>query len=202
MKPKTQLRILDHIRRHQTASVRELSQFLGMTGANIRHHIVMLESNDLIEIVCLRKKGRGRPAHIYGVSRHLMGNGLDVLAGNLLEIWLLSETDGNRDNLMRTLGERLAGPRDDMLTDTNRLSRALEKLNEMHYQARWEARAAGPRFILGYCPYAAIISEHPELCRMDKFLLEAKLGTSMMHAEKLQLSDKGLPFCAFQTMGK
>ena len=197
MKPTTRLRILAHFRKHQTASVRELSHFLGMSGANIRHHLAVLESNDLIEIVGQRKEGRGRPLHVYGLSRRVLGDGLDKLAGTLLDIWLGGAADEGREAGLRSVAEQLAGVTDAKVPVMKRLARAVERLNELHYQARWEASAAGPRLILGHCPYVAIVADHPELCRMDAFLLETRLGSSVEQTAKLQLSDKGLPFCAF-----
>jgi len=201
MKPTTRLRILDHIRKHQTASVRELSHLMGMTGANIRHHLAMLESNDLIEIVGLRKEGRGRPMHVYGLSRRVLGDGLDKLAGTLFDIWLNGTPDERREAGLRSLAERLVGVTDINVPVMKRLVRTVARLNELHYQARWEASAGGPRLILGHCPYAAIVADHPELCRMDAFLLETRLGPSVEQTAKLQLSDKGLPFCAFLMVG-
>ena len=201
MKPTTRLRILDHFRKHQSASVRELSRLLGMTGANIRHHLAVLESNDLIEIVGQRKEGRGRPMHVYGLSRRVLGDGLDKLAGTLFDVWLDGVADERREKDLRSLAERLAGGAESKAPVMKRLVRAVERLNELHYQARWEASAAGPRLILGHCPYAAIVADHPELCRMDAFLLETRLGASVEQTAKLQLSDKGLPFCAFLMVG-
>jgi predicted ArsR family transcriptional regulator len=170
---------------------------MGMTGANIRHHLAMLESNDLIEIVSLRKEGRGRPMQIYGLSRRVLGDGLDKLAGSLLDIWLGSIPVGNRGAGLQSLAGQLASATDDKTPVMKRLIRAVERLNELHYQARWEASSQGPRLILGHCPYAVIVGGHPELCQMDVFLLEAMLGASIEQTAKLQLSDKGLPFCSF-----
>jgi predicted ArsR family transcriptional regulator len=195
MKPTTRLRILDYFRKHQTASVRELSHLMGMTGANIRHHLAVLESNDLIEIVGLRKEGRGRPLHVYGLSRRVQG------AGALFDIWLGGASDERREAGLRSVAERLAGATDVKVPVMKRLARAVERLNELHYQARWESSAAGPRLILGHCPYAAIVADHPELCRMDAFLLETRLGPPVVQTAKLRLSDKGLPFCAFLMVG-
>jgi DNA-binding transcriptional ArsR family regulator len=48
MCPPTRLRILDYLRKQQSASVHELSISMAMTGANVRHHLAVLESNDLI----------------------------------------------------------------------------------------------------------------------------------------------------------
>jgi len=174
---------------------------MGMTGANIRHHLAVLESNDLIEIVGQRKEGRGRPLHVYGLSRRVQGDGLDKLAGTLFDIWLGGAPDESREAGLRSVAERLAGVTDVKIPVMKRLIRAVERLNELHYQARWEASAAGARLILGHCPYAAIVADHPELCRMDAFLLETRLGSSVEQTAKLQLSDKGLPFCAFLMVG-
>lgn len=197
MRPTTRLRILDHIRKYQTASVRELSTLMGMSGANIRHHLALMESNDLIEIVGMQKEGRGRPRQVYGLSRRVLGDGLDKLSGNLFDLWLSGTQDDKREMNLRSLAERMAGNTEPNLPVMKRVTLTVARLNELHYQARWEASAAGPRLILGHCPYAAIVADHPELCWMDALLLEIKLGPFVKQTAKLQLSDKGLPFCAF-----
>jgi predicted ArsR family transcriptional regulator len=99
------------------------------------------------------------------------------------------------------VAERLAGDTDVKVPVTKRLVRAVARLNELHYRARWEASAAGPRVILGHCPYTAIVADYPELCRMDAFLLETRLGSAVTQTAKLQLNAKGLPFCAFLKVG-
>jgi len=109
--------------------------------------------------------------------------------------------DERQDAGLRSVAEQLAGVTDVKVPVMKRLVRAVERLNELHYQARWEASAAGPRLILGHCPYVAIVADHPELCRMDAFLLETRLGSSVEQTAKLQLSEKGLPFCAFLMVG-
>jgi predicted ArsR family transcriptional regulator len=101
-----------------------------------------------------------------------------------------SSTSGQRDLGQRDLGQQ-------NIPITRRLAATVDRLNELHYQARWEAGAAGPRLTLGYCPYAAVIKAHPELCQMDAFLLEERLGLSVKQTAKLQPSAKGLPFCEF-----
>jgi len=69
----------------------------------------------------------------------------------------------------------------------------------MNYHARWEAGRAGPRVILGHCPYAAIIEKHPELCQMDAALLEELTGES---AEQVaQIGRDKSQACVF-VMGK
>ena len=78
---------------------------------------------------------------------------------------------------------------------TKRLALLIEKLNEMHYQAHWEAGADGPRVIFGRCPFAKIIENHPELCKMDTAMLEMSLARPVAQFSKNELSARGL--CPF-----
>jgi predicted ArsR family transcriptional regulator len=182
MKPTTRLRILDHIRRHQTASVRELSHSLGMTGANIRHHLAVLESNDLIEMVSQRREGRGRPRMVYGLSRHALGDGLDELSAALLGEWLAGLPDREQEAGLRSLAGRM---RAGFAGQADGAALSLSK---------------GPlpkRVILGHCPFSAIIAKHPELCRMDAFLLEGCIGQPAEQSARLEQGGQGLPQCVF-----
>jgi predicted ArsR family transcriptional regulator len=127
----------------------------------------------------------------------VQGDGLDRLSGALLDIWLGGVPDERREMELKLLAESLAGGFDAGNSIIKNLVRTTERLNEMHYQARWEASPTGSRIILGHCPYAAVVTGHPEICKMDSFLLESMLGPHIEQSVKLQLNDKGLPFCAF-----
>jgi predicted ArsR family transcriptional regulator len=118
-----------------------------------------------------------------------------------MDTWLGTISEKLRENYLKDVAMRLAGETGGKSPVRKRLIQAVERLNELNYQARWEASAVGPRLILGHCPYSAIVTEHPELCRMDSFLLEKQLGSSVEQVAKLQMSEKGLPFCAFLMAG-
>jgi predicted ArsR family transcriptional regulator len=200
MRPTTRLRILEYLRKQQTASVRELSRALLMTGANIRHHLAVLESNNLIEFVSQRQEGRGRPENIYGLSHRMLGDGLGDLAGAMFTAWLLIMPDEAREEGLRSVARELGGERlpSSDISIPVRLSRSMDRLNDLHYQARWEAGVAGPHMILGRCPYSSIVTSYPDLCRMDAFLIEQQIGLPVKQMAKLQTSIKGLPYCTFQ----
>ena len=199
MKPTTRLRILDHLRKHQTTTVRELGRALEMTGANVRHHLAVLESNDLVGVVGQRREGRGRPVNIYRLSRRVLGDGLDELASAMFDTWLRSGTDQERETSLRSLAQRLAGEKKTGPNSpvTQRLAATVVRLNEMHYQARWEAGAQGPRILLSHCPYRAIITGYPELCRVDSHLISVQLDHPVEQVAKLESYARGVPFCAF-----
>jgi hypothetical protein len=124
---------------------------------------------------------------------------LSLLAEALLAEWLENVPANEQEMALRALAGRLAATQPGERTGPalRRLSLTIERLNHLGYRSRWEAHAAGPRVILGRCPYAMMIDRHPELCKMDRFLLEKWLAQPMEQLAKLESSERGLPFCLF-----
>jgi predicted ArsR family transcriptional regulator len=200
MRQTTRLRILDYLRRYQTASVQELSRRMALTGADIRHHLAVLESYNQVEVISRRRDGRGRPENTYALSRQLLGDGLDGLLKAVLFVWLRNATEATVETELRSVASILGGsylPVPDNLL-THRLTQLVDRLNELRYQARWEAGMNGPTVILGNCPYSAIIDSNIELCHMDAILLEQWTGSPAEQTAKLKISEKGVPYCAFR----
>ncbi len=187
----TRQKILDYLKRNRTVSSRELARALQMTPANARYHLGILAADGRVEIVNQRQVGKGRPEKVYRLAGTLIGDNLSALADALL-----TEADGKIQ--MEALGERIAG--ENAVTGQplmRRLVSTVERLNEMHYQARWEAGAEGPRIVMGRCPYATVIEKHPGLCRMDAALLAKLLSGEVRQTAKLESGAGGLPYCAF-----
>jgi predicted ArsR family transcriptional regulator len=121
----------------------------------------------------------------------------------MFEVLLRDAPEVVREAGLRSVALRLGGnflPGQDIPLP-RRLSLAVDRLNELHYQARWEAGIDGARIILAHCPYAAIIAAYPELCTMDAYLLEQRSGLPVEQIAKLQPSVKGYPFCVFRVTG-
>ena len=193
-------KILNYLRKQTVATSTEISKALRVTPANIRHHLARLLSDGLVEASGLRREGaRGRPHIIYSLSRLAIGDNLSALSSALLAEFVDSLPENERvvrlqrlvDGLLPNLQPERASP------ITRRLAVTVEALNQMRYRARWEAHAAGPRLILEQCPYAVIISEHPVLCLMDKFLLERNLSQQVEQLVKLERNERGVPVCLF-----
>jgi predicted ArsR family transcriptional regulator len=187
----TRQKILDYLKRNRTVSSRELARSLHMTPANARHHLGILAADGRVEVISQRRGEKGRPEKVYRLAGTLVGDNLSMLADSLL-----TEAGGKVE--IEALGKRIAGetaaPSQPLV---RRLASAVERLNTMHYQARWEAGSDGPRVILGHCPYAALIGKHPELCYMDAAVLETLLGGAVRQTAKLEKGAGGLPYCAF-----
>jgi len=187
----TRQKILDYLKRNKSVSSREVARALQMTPANARHHLGILVADGRVEVINQRQVGRGRPEKVYQLGRTFVGDNLSVLVDVLL-----TEADGKVE--MEALGKRIVGKSD--VTEQplmRRLSSTIKRLNEMQYQARWEAGAGGPRVVLGHCPYAGVIEKHPELCQMDSSILTTLLSGDVKQTAKLETGAGGLSYCAF-----
>lgn len=193
--------VLDALRRRGWATAGELARSLGVTVANVRHHLDELLAASLVEVVALRPSGgRGRPVRVYALSSGVVGDNLEALAKALLEVYLAGEErEENQDKLI-ALVQRLIAQGGNPPSEAHlslRLKRTVERLNAFHYCARWEASAQGPRLILGRCPYRRLADHHPELCWMDTHLIATLIGLPTEQVLKRTAMGEGPPACVF-----
>ena len=88
----------------------------------------------------------------------------------------------DQERFLRSAMARLAGERRPAGSLTARLVEAIQRLNELGYPARWEARLAGPHLILEKRPFTEL-SEHAGAGELDIYLLEALLGVAVRRIE-------------------
>jgi predicted ArsR family transcriptional regulator len=183
-------KVLAYLTKSRSASAREISRALQMSAATVRHHLRVMVADGRLEMAFVRgRDGRGRPEKVFSLPRAALGDNLSALADALI-------VEAGSGFAAGALAKRLAGEMNFASQPmAKRLNLAVEKMNQMNYHARWEAGAEGPRIILGHCPYAAIIARHPELCKMDEFLLEELLGRPATQVSKL--GQDGSLLCVF-----
>jgi predicted ArsR family transcriptional regulator len=186
----TRQRILDFLEARGSVTTQQLAKAFGMTAQNVRRHLQILERRQLVTASHQPAAGRGRPQTSYALAAQSQPNNLAGLASALLH--------GLPDAELRRAGERLIG--DTSLQRgqiTQRLVGAVKALAPLGYKPRWEASPNRPEVVLGHCPYAAIIEEHPELCKMDAAILHNLLGADAEQISKLQPGPQGTLQCAF-----
>lgn len=183
-------KVLSYLTKNRTASAREISRSLKMSPATVRHHVRVLVADGRLETAFVRgREGRGRPEKVYSLPRSSMGDNLAALADAVL-------LEAGLSVHMADLAKHLVG--DPIVANQSiarRLNLSVEKLTAMNYHARWEAGPQGPRLIFGHCPYAALIEKHPELCKMDKALLEQLMGDSV--TQLFKIGKEGSSHCVF-----
>jgi predicted ArsR family transcriptional regulator len=191
-------RLLEFLRSKKSASAGEIARALKMSAANARHHLAILLDEGVVEISKLRLgESRGRPAQVYSLTRQTGLHNLDKLSNALLQELLATVALEERPATLRRVASHLHGREALPANLTHRLVHATRRLDEMNYQARWEAHAQAPRIVLEHCPYAAILPEHPELCQMDGFLLEIMIGQPVSQIIRLERNSLGVTQCVF-----
>lgn len=161
-----------------------------MSCATVRYHLSLLAADGrIVWDGTKRRGGRGRPEKVYRLSDRLLGDNVGGLADHALSIWLNQLPAGRREAAIESMAAALStqiGGVDKRLPAPKRLVQLIERLNALHYRARWEAGASGPRVLFGHCPYASIIREHPELCKMDAALLRRAMDAGVEQLAKIE----------------
>jgi predicted ArsR family transcriptional regulator len=187
--------ILDYIQASYQATPGELSRSLQVTAANIRYHLGILLEQGLVQIAGQSIPfGRGRPRQFYALSLNAQANNLAQLASALLECIAPDQYEAILRKVTRILAGENLGTHPN---PTQRLYQAVQHLNALNYNARWEARAGGPRVILEHCPYAPILDQHPELCQMDRYLVVGLTGLDVQQTARIEQSSTGPKACIF-----
>jgi predicted ArsR family transcriptional regulator len=179
----TRLRILEILKEHGDVTVAELARQLGMAPVSVRHHLDVLQGEQLICAPRVRHGGTvGRPRQVYALteaaSAYFPSNHGKLALGLLEEIkGLLSPGD------LQALFDRLA---DSMVAEARvlpgdatvkeRVEHAVDFLNERGYLARYELIDGRYVIYTLNCPYAGLAEHHRELCGMDKRMLDRLVG--------------------------
>jgi predicted ArsR family transcriptional regulator len=183
-------KILTYLKKNRSASAREIARALKISAPNVRHHLSVLCSDGRVEFVAVKNRdGRGRPEKLYSLSQVALGDNLPALANALLGV------TGPKLSVDALASRMLRADQFAELPVTKRLALLVQKLNEMNYQARWEAAAEGPRVIFGRCPYVQVIDGHSELCRMDAAMLENALGRPVIQLTRAESNSHA--YCPF-----
>lgn len=182
MQPTTSDLILQYLDQHPRSSARVISRFLNLTITDVRYHLQHLSSAGEVEAVSLDTAGSvGRPSVLYSRRRANSSVAVESLLCCLLESFpTADEADIHR--LARALlpSDLLSSP-----SQVVRISKAVQYLDSLGCQARWEPRPRQPRVEFRRCPYTTLVERQPILCQIDRALLEV---TSGCRVNRLQTS--------------
>jgi predicted ArsR family transcriptional regulator len=195
----TRQRILTYLKQNQQVTASQLAIALDKTQANIRHHLGVLQQDGHIEIVgTAPQKGAGRPTHVYMLTKGAQENALDHLASALLDHAIPTRHTKNRTRKLQSIANKLIRsftPAKKSIT--LRIGDAVQRLDELQYNARWEAHIDSPKILFFQCPYAKIIQHHPELCEMDALLISSLTGVECQQELKISRTQDGPDHCQF-----
>lgn len=199
--------ILELLKERSAATVAELAEWLGMAPVSVRHHLDILQGDNLIRVQRLERRGSvGRPQQVYALTDEAAGhfpNNFALLAANLVRQVKQVLPPDQVDAVFHALAQELAsefngeccaelGGSAGAQAAEQRVRRVAEFLNARGYLASYEPACAGIEltadgeggFLLHKhnCPYAGISGEHQELCQMDQTLVDTLFD---QHCERI-----------------
>jgi predicted ArsR family transcriptional regulator len=187
---------LELLKERNGATVAELAESLNMAPVSVRHHLDILQGDNLISVERLERKGNvGRPQQVYALTQvaneHFPDNFAALAAGLVRQLKRVLPPE-EVEAAFRALAQDFAGTVQPTLAGLpveQRLEAVTSFLNERGYLARWEVNAEGGDG--GYllhkcnCPYAGVSDEHHELCLMDQALINELMGESCQRVQSM-----------------
>jgi predicted ArsR family transcriptional regulator len=201
--------ILEILKEREGATVAELAESLHMAPVSVRHHLDILQGDNLISVDRLERKGNvGRPQQIYALTNdaneHFPDNFAALASGLVRQLKRVLPPE-QVEAAFKSLAEDFAGKIQPTLADLSveeRLERVTSFLNERGYLARWEVDESDEDggFLLHKCncPYAGVSDEHNELCLMDQALINELMGES---CQRIQSMAKDARCCTYRVAG-
>jgi len=188
--------ILELLKERDGATVAELAESLNMAPVSVRHHLDILQGDNLITVERLERKGNvGRPQQVYALTaianEHFPDNFAALAAGLVRQLKRVLPPE-EVESAFKALAQDFAGKMQPTLTDLpieQRLVEVTRFLNERGYLARWEVdESSGDGGYLLHkcnCPYAGVSDEHNELCLMDQALINELMGESCQRTQSM-----------------
>lgn len=193
--------ILEILKETGGATVAELADRLEMAPVSVRHHLDILQGDNLIRIGRVERTGSvGRPQQIYQLTEdaaEFFPKNFAILAAGMVRQIKQVLPAEQVDAMFHSMANEMASEADmaglEALPLHERLDRVTAFLNERGYLARWEPCDDGDAHFLLYkhnCPYAGVSGEHRELCLMDQMLIDRLVGVSCCRTTSVANNDR------------
>ena len=179
--------ILEILKEGSGATVSELAEGLGMAAVSVRHHLDILQGDNMICVARLERKGNvGRPQKIYGLTNqaeeHFPDNFASLAESLVRQIKSVLPPE-QVQCAFQSIASEMAGQLNRTKLESSsmpeRLDMITEFLTQRGYLARWERAEEDEGLFLLHkynCPYSGVSADHQELCMMDQALVDELIG--------------------------
>jgi predicted ArsR family transcriptional regulator len=202
----TRQQIINMLNEQGKATVDELALTIGLTPMAVRHHLNVLQSDNLVTSMSVRRHdGPGRPSQIYKLTEAadtLFPSDYQGLTGYLLNELIIRFGQEEINNLFKSIGNRLANetpPVQPGQTIEDRLNGVIHFLNKKGFVAELETTNENYLVHTYSCPYRKIAKEYSVVCLLDKQIISTMLNTTPTRTACL-ISTEG--HCTYQISRK
>ncbi|MGD2205323.1 MAG: ArsR family transcriptional regulator [Anaerolineae bacterium] len=192
----TRQQILQILKEERQATVEDLAEQLELTPMTIRHHLNVLQAQNLVEASKVRRSKKvGRPRLLYTLTEEadeLFPSNYGALARHLVNEIKEAMGKGELRAMFQRIADRIARgapPPHAGQSFEERLTQVAEFLEEHGFISDWEKTAEGYVFTNINCPYRQVTREHGEVCEMDIALITRLMGVAPKRLATLQAGD-------------
>jgi predicted ArsR family transcriptional regulator len=192
----TRQEILGILKAEKQATVEDLAARLDLTPMTIRHHLNVLQAQNLVTATKVRRLQKvGRPRLVYTLTDaadELFPQNYGELARRM--VTEIKEAVGKEETraMFRRIAVRVARQAPEPAegqTFEERLTQVAGFLEEQGLVNHWEKTDEGYVFTNVNCPYRRVAQEHGETCELDIALLTELLGIEPQRLTSLRQQD-------------
>ena len=189
----TRQQILDFLRRHGQATVKEIAEHLGLTATGIRQHLTLLERDDLVSTH--EERGHvGRPALVYKLTARgdaLYPKQYDDLANALIEEARSVLGPQALARLMKSVAARFAETHapDSSAPLPERVREVAALLEGRGNVVSWTAEGGDYAITKHTCPYWNVATKNSIVCALDVEYLRQLVGEDLRLTTSLLRGD-------------
>lgn len=197
----TRQEILAILKEEGQATVEDLAERLELTPMTIRHHLNVLQAQNLVVASKVRRSKKvGRPRLVYTLTDaadDLFPQSYGELARHLVSE--VKETVGEEETeaIFARVADRVARnapppiPGQDF---EDRLIQVIEFMEEQGFISRWDKTDEGYVVTNINCPYRSVSREHDEVCIMDTQILTQLLKVTPQRITSMQAGETSCRF--------
>jgi len=196
----TRDKILNTLLTQRQATIKQLSEVVGINGISVRHHLINLQAEGLVTAE-EQRHGVGRPAFVYRLTE----KGIERFPTNYLKLtnYLLTELEETLspeevEATFKRIGKKQAEESTNI--DKNQpieaqLEQLANQLASDRFLLSWKKEGDSIILQSDNCPYLHVGKEHPEICKIDETLFSEALGREVK-LETCML--RGDPRCTYK----
>ena len=196
----TRDKILNTLLTQRQATIKQLSEVVGINGISVRHHLINLQAEGLVTAE-EQRHGVGRPAFVYRLTE----KGMEKFPTNYLKLtnYLLAELEESLspeelEATFKRIGKKQAEEStniDKNLPIETQLEQLANQLASDRFMLSWKKEGDSIILQSDNCPYLHVGKEHPEICKIDETLFSEALGREVQ-LETCML--RGDPRCTYK----
>ncbi|MGD9148030.1 MAG: ArsR family transcriptional regulator [Anaerolineae bacterium] len=197
----TRQEILAILKEEGQATVEDLAERLELTPMTIRHHLNVLQAQNLVVASKVRRSKKvGRPRLVYTLTDaadDLFPQSYGELARHLVSE--VKETVGEEETeaIFARVADRVARNAPAPIPGQGfegRLAQVIDFMEEQGFISRWEKTDEGYVVTNINCPYRSVSREHDEVCIMDTQILSQLLNVTPQRVTSMQAGETSCRF--------